>query len=117
MATASTIVSLVLAAIFVGTGLPKAALTQAAVRQLSRIDVPPAVIRVAGTTELLGAAGLVVGVWVPWVGALAAGLLVAQMVLAASWHLRKHDDAPRILPPLILLVLSAVALVLRLASA
>ena len=109
--------SLLLAAAFVGAGIPKVALAEGPVRQLGRIGVPRGLIRTAGATELAGAAGLVVGVWVPAVGILAAGLLALQMLLAVGWHLAKRDDAPHVLPPLVLLVVSAVALVLRMATA
>lgn len=117
MPVLSIVVSALLAAIFLGAALPKIALAAGPVRQLGRIGVPPILVRAAGLTELAGAIGLVVGIWVPWLGALAAGLLGLQMLLAAGWHLAKHDDAPHTLPSLVLLVLSAVALVLRLSAA
>lgn len=117
MPVVSVVVSLLLAAVFAAGALPKIALAAGPVRQLGRIGVPPWLVRLAGVTELVGAAGLVVGVWVPWIGALAAGLLALQMLVAVGWHLAKRDDAPHVLPALVLLLVSAVALVLRLSTA
>lgn len=117
MSFVAGLLAIALAFVFATTGLPKVALTPAAQRMFGRIGVPPALIRLTGVTEILGAVGLVVGIWVVWVGVLAAALLGVQMTAAVAWHLAKRDDAPYVVPPLLLLLGCALCLVLRLASA
>lgn len=117
MSFLSALLAVALAFVFVTTGLPKVTLAPGALRTLGRIGVPPAIVRLAGVTETAGAVGLVAGIWVPWLGVLAASLLAVQMVAAVAWHLVRHDDAPNVVPPLLLLLGCALAIVLRLASA
>ena len=41
--------------------------------------------------KLAAAAGLLVGVWVPWLAVLTTGALVAYFVVAITMHVRAHD--------------------------
>ncbi|WP_350348437.1 DoxX family protein [Agromyces sp. G08B096] len=41
--------------------------------------------------KFAAAAGLVLGVWVPWLGALTAAALVAYFVVAIAMHIRARD--------------------------
>ena len=72
-------------------------------------DVSPNTIRLIGLLEVLGAIGLILpaltGI-LPWLTPLAAVGLVLIMVGAIVTHLRR-DETIMIMPPVILLVLSA----------
>lgn len=114
MTTAYGIVTGVLVVAVLAAAIPKLRLTVGARQQFRRLGVGDPVIRLAGATETAAAVGLVAGFWLPWLGVAAAAGLAVQLLLAVGWHLRAKDEAPRVILPLVLLALTAVALVLRL---
>ncbi len=60
-----------------------------------------------GTSQLLGALGLLVGFHTPWVGQLAAGGLALLMLLGVAVRIRIKDTALQTLPAFAYMVLNA----------
>ncbi|MFD7221079.1 DoxX family protein [Streptomyces sp. NPDC059892] len=79
------------------------------------LGVPESWLPRLATLKAAGAVGLVVGLWVPLLGAVAAIGVALYFIGAALTHLRAKDYA--IAPVVVLFLLAVAALVLRLASA
>jgi uncharacterized membrane protein YphA (DoxX/SURF4 family) len=82
---------------------------------LKSVGVKPSQVNLLAILELLGALGLLVGIWIPAAGQLAALGLVIYFTVAAIAHLRASHEVRQILPALFLMVVSLVTLVLQLA--
>jgi hypothetical protein len=104
------VLTAILAAVFLGTAVPK--LTgQAQMRErMDHLGVSPGLTRVLGVLEIAAVAGLLLGLlWAP-LGIAAAVGLTLQMVGAVIYHARAKDPAPMTLTPVVFAV-AAVALV------
>jgi uncharacterized membrane protein YphA (DoxX/SURF4 family) len=64
-----------------------------------------------GAVEVVGALGVLVGVFVPVLAVLGGLLLAATMVGAVFTHIRAKDPVSMMIPPGILLVLSIAVVV------
>ncbi|WP_233518454.1 DoxX family protein [Streptomyces corynorhini] len=84
------------------------------VTSMSKLGVPDSWFLPLGLVKLAGALGLVIGVWVPFLGVAAAIGVVLYFIGALITHLRVKDD--EIAPVIGLMLFGVVALVLRLAS-
>jgi uncharacterized membrane protein YphA (DoxX/SURF4 family) len=87
------IVSCVLALLFLVTGAGKVLGLGYADRQRKALHVGPRFWRIAGVLEWAGAAGLIIGVWLPWLGIVAACCLALFMVAAAFARVRASRKA------------------------
>ena len=85
---AHVILSVVLAVFYVGTGAGKVLGLGYAQKQQRAMRVSPAFWRLTGALEWAGAAGLIVGIWVPWLGLLTAICLALFMVGAGVARIR-----------------------------
>ena len=111
------VLALVLAAAVLGAGVAKLA-GAAAMRQVaSHLGFSWPAYRRIGVLEVAGAAGVVAGIVVPLLGALAAGCLAVLLVLAAAAHLRRGDRLPEAAPAAALAALAAVVAVLMVRAA
>ena len=70
-------------------------------------------IRLLGTIEILGALGLLVGIWVPILGSLAALGFVFYFMGAVIAHIRVRDSIKDMGPAILLTVISVVVAVLE----
>ena len=114
MALASIILQGLLALLFSLNGVTKMATMEPHVGHFRHFGLPLWFLRIVGLVELLGAAGLLVGIWLPFVAVLAAAWLVATMFFAILTHIfLGHDSANQALPAMVLLVLSLVILVVN----
>lgn len=118
MFIATVICSALLALAFLGSGAMKALGKPEIVEGLGRLGVSPPLVRIIGLLELAGAAGLLVGFAVPWLGISAAVGLGLLMIGALGYHLRAGDYRdPKLrgpaFMPVILLLLAAASVVLR----
>jgi uncharacterized membrane protein YphA (DoxX/SURF4 family) len=118
METTLWILQVLLAAIFLATGLTK--LTQPRAKMAAgpmrwAADVTDGQFRLLGAVEVLGAAGLIVpaalGIW-PILAPLAAVGLVLVMIGAIATHLRL-DEANRLAAPIVVLALALVVAIER----
>ncbi|MBD0383961.1 DoxX family protein [Paenibacillus sedimenti] len=67
-----------------------------------------------GLIELIGAAGMIVGIWNPQFAALAGILLAATMIGGIITHIRLKDPGKNLGAPFILLILSVVVAIMNL---
>ena len=111
MFVATVIVSSLLAVAALGSGLAKLSKQPALIESLTGLGVPASWIPLLAIAELAGAVGLVVGFWVAPLGIAAAIGLVLYFAGAVATHIRAKD--PKFQPPAALMLLSIVALVLR----
>jgi DoxX-like protein len=81
------------------------------------VGVPLRFFPVLALLEVAGGVGLLAGIGLKALGVAAGACLVAYFIVAIASHLRKHDLVPgHIGPGVVMLVISAAALALRLAS-
>ncbi len=106
------ILQVLVALAFIGAGAMKTFQPVATIAQRMAWagQVPPALVRFIGISELLGGIGLILpaltGI-LPWLTVAAALGLVVVMVLAAGFHAQRHEYN-QIAPSLVLLVLVAI---------
>lgn len=75
---------------------------------LDRLKVTRPIQRLIPVVKFLAVGGLLVGLWIPWVGVLAAVGLVAYFVVALTYHQRANDAPVRYLPAVAVGTFSAV---------
>ena len=105
--------SIVLALIFLITGVSRALRYQQARKFFSWVnDVPRPLVQVIGFAEILGALGLILpvatGIY-SWLTLVAAGALALLLVLAILFHIRRHEGSEIGAPVLLLLMIAFVA--------
>ena len=66
---------------------------------------------VTGSLEVLGGIGLLIGIWLPWLSALASAGLTLVMLGAVLTHLRTRDSLQKIVLPIVLGALAIVVAV------
>ena len=108
----TVVLALVLAVAVLGAGLAKLAGVAAMREVAAHLGISWPAYRRIGVLEVAGAAGVLAGVVVPLLGALAAACLTVLLVLAAGAHLRRGDSLPEAAPAAVLAVLAAVVTVL-----
>jgi uncharacterized membrane protein YphA (DoxX/SURF4 family) len=113
----TVVLAVVLAVAVLGAGLAKLA-GVAAMRQVAaHLGFSWPAYRRIGVLEVAGAVGVLAGLVVPLLGALAAACLAVLLVLAAAVHLRRGDSLPEAAPAAVLAVLAAVVAVLLVRAA
>jgi len=85
---AHIILSIVLAVLFVGTGTPKIVGLPFSIKGRNALRLPAWFWRLTGSLEVLGAIGLIVGIWVVPLGIAAASALTLFMIAAALARIR-----------------------------
>jgi uncharacterized membrane protein YphA (DoxX/SURF4 family) len=116
MFVACVVVSVIVALAFLAAGGAKLARVAQSLEIRDRLRIPTTRWTAIGVLEVLGAAGVLIGLAVPAVGIAAAVCLVLLMVGAVMAHARAGEIAQAV--PAIALALLAVAIIgLRLGSA
>ncbi|MEV5843556.1 DoxX family protein [Streptomyces sp. NPDC051985] len=113
----AAVVAVLLGLAFLAAGVPKVAGQAKAVAQADHLLVPHAVNRLIGCLEVLGAAGVVAGLWLAWLGSAAGIGLALLMVGAVGAHVRAKDPTKAIVPALTFGVIAVVYVVLRAVTA
>lgn len=116
MFTATVIVSVLLAVLATVSAIGKLTKMEQVIESITGVGVPPERIPVLAALELAGAVGVVVGLWVAPLGIAAATGLVLYFVGAIAAHLRV-GDTKGVSGPVVPLLISVAALVLRIATA
>jgi len=81
------------------------------------VGVPLRLFPILAALEIAGGAGLLIGIGLEPLGVAAAACLVLYFVVAIGAHVRRRDLAPgHMSPPVVMLAISAAAMVLRLAA-
>ncbi len=112
MHSAAAVVSLFLAVVMTGSAVGKLVRAAPVVDNLSRAGVPDSWYAPLAVVDVLGAAGLVAGLWWAPVGVAAAAGFVVYFTIAVLMHLRRGDT--KVVPPTVLGLVAVAALVLRL---
>ena len=115
MFVAYIVVSSLLALACLGSGAIKVTRQPAMVEQLGGLGVAAKHVPILGALLVLGAIGLVVGIWIGPLGVAAAGALAVYFVGAIVTHLRA-GDAKGSVPTVVLTLVAVAALVLRVLS-
>ncbi|MCA9835112.1 MAG: DoxX family protein [Thermomicrobiales bacterium] len=105
------IVTTLLVALLIGTGIGKIKRATPIVHNLEASDVPRKAFTPLGSLELLGALGITVGLVVPPLGVLTAICLIMYFAGAVYAHIRAGDE--NIAPAGSGLIMSAIVLVLQ----
>lgn len=115
MEIVATVLSVLLAVVFLVSGLSKIAGPQAGQRRadITRLGLPASVTPVIGLIEVVAAGLLLAGVASddPDLARLGAGVLVLTMLGAVSAHLRVRDSLAHTAPAAVLGVLAVVTLI------
>ena len=115
MFIATIVLSMLLAAAFLGSGGAKLAAAEQSIEIRDRLGVTPGLWRGIGILEVGAAAGLAAGFAVPVVGSAAAVGLVLLLIGAIGAHARSRDLSNAI-PAVGLLLLTIAAALTRPAS-
>ncbi|MDD2817832.1 MAG: DoxX family protein [Candidatus Nanopelagicales bacterium] len=91
----------------------KFSMNEKAVEMLVHVGLRERQIRLLGTVEILGALGLLVGIWIPLLGQLAALGFVLYFAGAVIAHIRVRDGVKDMGPAILLTVLSIIVTVLQ----
>ena len=115
----TVVLAIVVALVFGGAGLAKIAKQSAMVAARQHLGIPTALWRVIGILEVLGAAGVVVGLHqdLPVIGVLAAAGLVGMSIGATYYHQRAGDSIPQWLPAVVAGSLTIFYAIARVGSA
>lgn len=107
------ILQVLLGLVFLGAGGQKLAGSEEMVNDFERFGYPRWFLYVTGAVEITGAIGMLAGIFLPVVGALAGLWLAAVMLGAIFTHLRLKDSASKMVPALVLVVLVLAVSVIR----
>lgn len=112
MQIAAIILQVLLALGFFMAGRIKIVGTKQSLQARDRLGVAPWFWRLAGFLELAGALGMLVGIFVPFLAALAGIGFVCVLVSAFYLHISHRDSFRHVAPTVVLLVLSLAVIVL-----
>jgi len=105
------IIQVVLGLLFVGIGSMTIAGRKMFVENFRRFGYPQWFRIVTGSLEVLGGIGLLIGIWLPWLSALASAGLTLVMLGAVFTQVRTKESWQKIVVPLVVGVLSIVVAV------
>jgi uncharacterized membrane protein YphA (DoxX/SURF4 family) len=111
MGVIETVLQVLLGLAFLGAAGSKLAGTQQMVEMFDHFKYPRWFMYFTGAVEVVGALGVLVGVFVPVLAVLGGLLLAATMAGAVFTHIRAKDPVSMMIPPGILLVLSIAVVV------
>ena len=100
------VVQVVLGLLFVLIGSMTIAGMKMFVENFRRFGYPQWFRIVTGSLEVLGGLGLLIGIWLPWLAALASAGLALVMLGALSTHLRIREPLQKIALPIMMGALS-----------
>ncbi|WP_199621507.1 DoxX family protein [Paenibacillus alkalitolerans] len=116
MQITSIVLQVILALGFLMFGLMKIVGAKQMVQEFQRYGYSQGFRVFSGLIEVIGAVGMIVGIWKPQFAALAGILLAATMIGALITHIRMKDPVKNLGAPFILLILSIVVAIINLNS-
>ncbi|MDB5083212.1 MAG: hypothetical protein JWN30_98 [Bacilli bacterium] len=108
----SMIIQIILGLLFLMAGVMKFAAKQQ-VEAFQKYGYPQWFRIVTGVVEVIGAVGLIVGIWNPMLATLAGLWLGVTMLGALITHIRLHDPVKVMITPIVLLILSVIVSLLN----
>jgi putative oxidoreductase len=105
------IVQVVLGLLFVGIGSMTVAGRKMFVENFRRFGYPQWFRIVTGSLEVLGGLGLLIGIWLPWLAALASAGLILVMLGAVMTEVRTREPLQKIVLPIVMGALAIVVAV------
>ena len=110
------IVSALLGLAFVAAGVQKLRREERVTGSLEALSVAPSLQRTIGLLEVLGGAGVALGLLVQPLGIAAGVGLAALMVGALAFHVRARDGLKESMGPVVLLVVAGAVTALQIAA-
>lgn len=104
----SIILQSLLALVFLMTGFMKISGNKQQVETFKHLNLPQWFRVVTGLVQLVGAAGLVMGFWIPGAVALAGLWLAITMLGGVITHFRAKDPISQAIPAFILTILATI---------
>lgn len=98
-----------------GSGLQKLRREPRVVASMHAVGVTDSRIPLLAVLEILGVIGLIVGIWVPWVGVAAAAGLALYFLGAVISHVRVRSAIKEAIPAVVILLIALATLALELA--
>jgi len=117
MTITTIILSALLTLAFLGAGVGKLRRAEPVTGTLESLGVTPGLQKTIGALEVLGAFGVLVGLWFRPLGVAAAVGLAFMMIGAVLFHLRARDTMNNTVGALVLLAFTAVVGGFQLATA
>ena len=114
MFTACAVIVSLLSFALLGSAVGKLTKHPKVTESLGNCEVPLSWHPRLAAAEVAGAVGMVIGLWVPALGIVAAIGVVLYFIGAVIAHVRVHDTD--VAAPLVLMVLAAVVIVLRIST-
>jgi putative oxidoreductase len=111
MSISIIIIQVVLSLLFVAIGSMTVAGRKMFVENFRRFGYPQWFRVVTGSLEVLGGLGLLVGIWLPWLAALASAGLALVMLGAVFTQVRTKESWQRVVVPFVVGVLVIVVAV------
>ena len=105
------IVQVVLGLLFVSIGSMTVAGRKMFVENFRRFGYPQWFRVVTGSLEILGGLGLLTGIWLPWLAALASAGLTLVMLGAVFTEIRTREPLQKVVLPLVMGALAIVVAV------
>jgi putative oxidoreductase len=105
------VVQVVLGLLFVSIGSMTVAGMKMFVKNFRRFGYPQWFRVVTGSLEVLGGLGLLIGIWVPWLSALASAGLTLVMLGAVVTEVRTREPLQKIVLPIVMGALAIVVAV------
>src|ERR1700761_2708923 len=115
MFVATVVLTLLLAAVFIGAGIPKILGTKTSLRMRDHLQINPQLYRVVGFLEIAAVAGLLIGLFVPVLGVAAAVGLALLMIGGIVTHICA-GEAKGSLPAVVIFAVAVAAAVVRILS-
>ena len=98
-----------------GSALQKLRRDPMVMASMRAVGVPESRVPLLAVLEILGAIGLIVGIWIPWVGTAAAAGLALYFLGAVIAHIRVRSSLKESMPAGAILVIAVATLALQLA--
>jgi uncharacterized membrane protein YphA (DoxX/SURF4 family) len=115
MFVATVVLTLLLAAVFIGAGIPKILGTKTSLRMRDHLQVNPQLYRVVGFLEIAAVAGLLIGLFVPVLSVAAAVGLALLMIGGIVTHICA-GEAKGSLPAVVIFAVAVAAATVRILS-
>jgi uncharacterized membrane protein YphA (DoxX/SURF4 family) len=115
MFIATVVLTLVLAAVFLGAGIPKILGTKTSLRMRDQLQINPQLYRVVGFLEIAAVAGLLIGLFVPVLSVAAAVGLALLMIGGIVTHIGV-GEAKGSVPAAVIFAATVAAAMVRILS-